>query len=464
MQHALLIALVAAAYLLFAGSPGWTTLPLLALALVAALAAPRRTWAFPRPLRALDAALVTSLAAIAFQLVPLPRAVVAWLSPRAEAVRSAVSLAPLPEGWLPLSLDPPATAQALGNLALATLTYWVARAVFSAGGGVRRYCRALAGLGAVAAVVAAVQRAIDPTLVLGLVRVGGFGTPFGAFVNRNHFAAWLLMIVALSAGYFAAHARIHLADQRGWRNQVRTILTSGGLLTLACVALMLVVLLLTLSRSAAIGMGAAAVTAWLLARHRVAFDRRSTLVILGLAGAAILVGSAFVDLDAWADRLQHSFGDAGQARSRLVIWRETLPMMRDFWLTGTGAGAYGTGILVYQQSRTWIPHLAGWTYFNQAHSHYVQVAAEGGLLLVLPAAAGLAALVVLGRRALAADRGEIYWVRVGAAAGLAGIAAQSVWETALRLPANAVLSATLVAVLLHQRREAHHPHHRADAD
>jgi hypothetical protein len=44
-------------------------------------------------------------------------------------------------------------------------------------------------------------------------------------------------------------------------------------------------------------------------------------------------------------------------------------------------------------------------------------------------------------------------VRVGAAAGLAGIAAQSIWEISLIMPANAVLAGVLGGLLLY-RREA----------
>ncbi len=58
---------------------------------------------------------------------------------------------------------------------------------------------------------------------------------------------------------------------------------------------------------------------------------------------------------------------------------------------------------------------------------------------------------MLGWRAVRADKGEMFWVRVGAAAGLAGLAAQSIWEVALIMPANAVLAGMLAGLLLYQR-------------
>ena len=47
----------------------------------------------------------------------------------------------------------------------------------------------------------------------------------------------------------------------------------------------------------------------------------------------------------------------------------------------------------------------------------------------------------------------MFWVRVGAAAGLAGLAVQSIWEMSLIMPANAVLAGVLAGLLLY-RREA----------
>ena len=82
-----------------------------------------------------------------------------------------------------------------------------------------------------------------------------------------------------------------------------------------------------------------------------------------------------------------------------------------------------------------------WAHFNNAHSHYLQVASRGRAAAGAPVAGAL----VVARRCwgggpFAADKGEMFWVRVGAAAGLAGLAVQSIWEVALIMPANAVLA------------------------
>lgn len=450
MQRALLYLLVAASYLLLAGGPRWTMPPLLTVALAAAAVNPRRSVTLGPRSRAFDLTLLVVVAAAALAIVPLPRPVVDWLSPRALELRRATRLVP-DQGWVPLSVDPAATSIAIATLVLGLLAYRVARAVFDADGGIRWFCRLLAWAAAAAAVAAVIQRSLAPTLILGWFPAEAAGArPFGAFVNRNHFAAWLLLALPLTSGYLVAHIRHRFRN--GYTGQHWPDRLGGATVPLVVsITTLLGVLLFTLSRSAALGCGVAAATWWLLARPRVAVDRRGWPLVVAVAGAVLLASAALVDLDAWAARFGSTLS-ADRADGRLVIWRETLPVVRDFWATGSGAGTYGLTMLAYQESRIWVPHLAAWAHFNQAHNHYLQVMAEGGLLLGVPVSLSLIALAGAARRALRDDRTEMFWIRAGAAAGLAGVAAQSLWEVPLTMPANAVLAAVAAAVLLHEPR------------
>ncbi|HWI19751.1 MAG TPA: O-antigen ligase family protein, partial [Vicinamibacterales bacterium] len=275
-------------------------------------------------------------------------------------------------------------------------------------------------------------------------------SPFGAFINRNHFAAWMLMVAAPVAGYCIARMRTHPTRRGRWRESIGQVLSSGAIFTTVSVVMMLTVLLLTLSRSALAGLAAAALTGWVLGKPRLQIERTSVPALLGFVGAVMLIVVTFVDVDSWASRLESSFSGNSEF-DRLTIWRESWPIARDFWLTGTGAGSYSNAMTVYQQTRVWVGAMQNWAHFNNAHSHYVQLAAEGGVLLVVPALASVVAIVTLGWRAVRADRGEMFWVRIGAAAGLVGLAAQSIWEVALIMPANAVLAGMLAGLLLYQR-------------
>ncbi len=452
MQRTLLLSLVAASYLLLAGGRPWTLGPLLVLAAVAALSAPRRTFRFPRQHRLLDVALVAIAAVVAVQLLPLPAPVVDALSPNAARIKAALqfSVTPVP-AWAALSIAPQRTLDALLSVTIGILSFWTARAVFGASGNTRAFCRMLALLGLVAAIAALAQKAATPQLLLFSVQPEARSTnPFGAFTNRNHFAGWLLLISTPVIGYLIARLRIQEYRDRRWAAIVKQFLASGAVMTALASAVTVGVLVATLSRSGVAGLGVAALVGWWVGRPRMRLEPTTLPARLGLVGVLIIVSMAFVDVDGWVTRIEQTLTADGLF-GRLTIWRETLPMIRDFWLTGVGAGAYPDAMTHYQQTRFFVNSMQRWAHFNNAHSHFVQIAAEGGVLLAVPAIAALAALWTLARRSLRADKGEMFWVRVGAAAGLAGLAAQSIWDVSLTMPANAVLAGVLAGLLLSRR-------------
>lgn len=454
MQRALLFSLVAASYLLLAGGPAWTLAPLSALAGLGVLVEPRRTLAFPAATRALDFALIAVAVAIFVQLIPLPTPVASLLSPQAHQLtdRLHFTVGAAPQSWRPLSLDARATTAALVTFLLAMTSFWIARATFSAGGQTRQFFRAFGMLAALAAAVAMVQKGLTPHLHMGLfVPDARNANPLGPFLNRNHFAGWLLLASAATVGYLVAHLHIHPAYRQGPRAAMKRFVVSGALLSGVSAIFMIGTLLMTLSRSAAAGLGVGALVGGWLGRPRLRIERTHLPAALGAVGVGLLLLVAFIDIEGWFTRLQHTLGIAGEGFDRITIWRESLPMIRDFPLTGTGAGTYGRAMGHYQETRLWIGSMQQWAYFNTAHSHYVQLAVEGGLLLMIPVITALVLLVRLGLRAIRADKGEVFWMRVGAAAGLVGIAVQSIWEVALVMPANGVLAGVLAGLLLHHR-------------
>ncbi len=451
MQRALLLSLVAVSYLLFAGGPGWTLTPLLILAGAALLAAPRRALSFPREARSLDLALIAVIVAIVVQITPLPSGLVSVISPHAADLRASLQFRAMSASWARLSVNPRASEVSLGIVVLGIVTFWIARGAFSFGGSTRQFCRILAIIGAAAALSAVIFRVAAPGLVNGMLQPESrSANPFGAFINRNHFAGWLLMIIGPVGGYLVAHLRIHPAYRQNFRLALKQFLVSGAMVTAMAGLTALGVMLATLSRSAAAGLGAAAVFGWRMGRQRMRIERSKLPGVLAIAGLGLVAVVLFVDIAGWATRFEESL-DTTSDRNRITIWRESVPVLRDFWLAGTGAGTYSDAMIKYQQSKVWIPSMGRWAHFNNAHSHYLQVAAEGGLLLLAPVLVALTFVVKLGRRALREDRGEMYWARVGAAAGLIGIAVQSIWETSLVMPANAILCGAVAGLLLYQR-------------
>jgi putative inorganic carbon (hco3(-)) transporter len=246
---------------------------------------------------------------------------------------------------------------------------------------------------------------------------------------------WMVMALPLTAGYLLARMQSR-GDQTGVRFSADAFDDIALFLTVA-MGLMVAALMVGLSRSGIIGVVAAATTLWSLSEARL--HRRGRARLLAGIGAVALVGLFYANASAVATRIvdtvNHGMG------GRLEIWRTTIPMIRDFWLTGVGAGGYERAMIAYQPA----PHE---TYFNHAHNEYLQMLAEGGLIVAIPAAIAAAAGIAAIRRRLEADRTVTYWVRVGAVSGMVGAAVQSLWETGLRRPANTLLFAVLAAFAL----------------
>jgi hypothetical protein len=171
--------------------------------------------------------------------------------------------------------------------------------------------------------------------------------------------------------------------------------------------------------------------------------RRAGLAATAWAAGAFGLALGVVALRGNAWEIFERFGAAGPAAAyRVNIWRATAAVVRDFWLTGSGAGTLETVMLVYQRT----PSLFR---INAAHNHYLQVAAEGGLLIGIPVALALVFFVRAARDALRRDESGMYSLRAGALSGLFGVAVQSVWDTGLTTPANAVLAALAAAIVVH---------------
>ena len=75
-------------------------------------------------------------------------------------------------------------------------------------------------------------------------------TPFGPFVNKNHFAGWMLMALPTALGYLLAQAEIGMRNVRpGWRHRFLWLSSpEGGRLQIAAfaVVVMAVSLMMTL--------------------------------------------------------------------------------------------------------------------------------------------------------------------------------------------------------------------------
>jgi O-antigen ligase len=282
--------------------------------------------------------------------------------------------------------------------------------------------------------------------VLGFWEPWSHAAPFGPFINRNHYAGWMLMSIPLGAGYLMSMVGREIAEgPRSWRARVVWLSTRRAnrmvMVTLALIVMMLSVLL-SVSRSGivclAIGMAA---FGW-FALRKIASRSRRVVAIVCLAALAI-GGVGWAGVDRIGSRFAALQGDGSGGRRE--IWRDTVAVTRAFPVAGTGLDTFGLAMLVYQTAEM---H----EHYEEAHNDYLQVAAEGGLLVSVPALLliGVAAYQVRRRFRERADTVTTFWLRAGAVAGLLTIALQEAAEFSLQMPGNAALFCVLAAIAVHR--------------
>jgi O-antigen ligase len=389
-----------------------------------------------------------------FQIFPMPPSWVQAISPEAARMHAAAGDAAPSGRWLTLSVDPYASRTALFKTIAYCALFFLVLALVNRRHRVLFLARVL--------VYAAVIHAIYAVLMhLSDIRGEYFGTAIshgdsasGTYANRNHFAGFLEMTLAVGIGLLIAS----LSDRRAasWKeflsDTIAWILSPKMLLRLS---LCILVIALTTTHSR---MGNTAFFASLLIAGVVGIvlSRRATrntvillasLVIIDLA----IVGSWF-GVDKLAQRIEQTTIQDVQEREDPAAY--TLPLINDYPLVGSGAGTFYISFPRYRQENVVL-------FFDYAHNDYAQIAAETGFVGI-----GLLGLVVAFSLA-AALRAQ--WQRhdplmrgmsFACIMGVTAILIHSWVDFNLQIPANAVLFMVLLAlgwISLHLDRQPRMP-------
>ena len=407
-------------------------LALLAAALALGAGAWRGGLALPAvPLWPLAGFVVVGL----LQLVPLPDTLHALLAPGSRAVwRPAVSEAAAVLGGAarPVSVDPDATLRGLalaGGLALLAL---LAAPALSRPD---RAVRAVALVGAAGFALAAYAifaRARFGALLYGTIAVPTV-SPFGPFVNKNHFAGWIAMAALLVAGL-----ALGLADRARGRGGDWTADPRAGGVILGVVAALAMALagLASLSRggAAALAAGGGCLAALRLFPGGSGRRRSGLLPSLVLAGVLASILVALVPREAH-ERLRTLSG----ASFRLDTWRDSLRLAASSPVLGHGLGAFHDAYPPFKRGH-------GIVRVEHAENDYLETLAEMGAPGLALSVTGLALLLAAAGRGIAMGPDRLVrGIGTGALAALVALAVHSALDFNLRIPSNAALAALVAA-------------------
>lgn len=415
----------------------------------------------------------------AFQLVPLPPSLVGLLSPTAHGIYSNVfpgyatqadsidvvavleqqALDRVPEadgvpfpprekttllsdagpggrwtGWRPLSLMPISGSERIHWYAVLLVAFLIVCARTRDDDVAGQY-RAVMFAGFIAlALFGLLQAATGDGRIYWKFDVGSTGglRPFGPYVNPTNFAAVMEMAVPWLAGYALSRGR-----RLGW-NLVRDLKTpifaSGALLCL-------IAGFAAASKAAAAFMIVSLTLLVILASK----GARNRIWVIGGVVATWAIGAIAISLTRLGDRVQEYLQTTGanlDQVDRVVAWKAAVPMLKDYWLTGSGFGSFSDAFAHYVPAGD---HLR----WEQLHNDYFELLIEGGLI-----AGVLVAWLAIAywRRLLFVGewhgRHGLRLEQVGLLCGLVALCLHGLFDFNHQIPANALIFVVMAGYAL----------------
>lgn len=269
-------------------------------------------------------------------------------------------------------------------------------------------------------------------------------SPFGPFVNRNHFAGYLALLLPWPVALLLER-RTSLAERlfylfaAAWLGAAVIVsLSRGGMISIFAELMLMAALGARLARhetepSAEVG------ASW---RGKLLRWGAVTGLVAAILGGALWLGEERV-INRLATGQETAQPAAAQTftASRGEIWRDTWAVIRAHAWTGAGLGAFETAYPIHSQDQGMGRVLA------HAHNDYLQVLADGGII------GGALALwfIILTWRAIAlgvrAREPQLAAVALASGASICGLLVHSLFDFNLQLPAHALLFLSLAAVV-----------------
>jgi|AMFO01.1.fsa_nt_gi O-antigen ligase len=390
--------------------------------------------------------LLLYIAWLGLQMLPLSIGMLQWLSPHAAAIRLAADAGTL---FAPITLDAHATAAMLVRscylVGLFGLTLYLIDSR-----------RKLKWLVYTVLLSALFQALYGSFMILTGIEYSFFiskyvlfshpGSATGTFASRDHLAGYLEMALAIGIGYMLSLLK-HGASGGNWKRRLRAwselLLGPKARLRLLLILLCLG-LVLTHSRGGNIAFFASLGIAGVLFLLLVKKKPRATIVFLvSLIVLDIVLIGSWVGLSTVMTRLEQT---TMQTEDRDEAYISALPMLPDYWLSGTGAGTFGEVFPAYKSAglgRTW----------NHAHNDYLELFIEGGavgfaLLAGCVLYALAAAVQTLRRRRSSLMTGMAF----ASLMGIAAMLVHSFVDFNLQIPANSSMFMLLLALAMLSRQ------------
>ncbi len=271
---------------------------------------------------------------------------------------------------------------------------------------------------------AILQAVLSPAKIYGIYEVP-YASPFGSFVNRHNFAAYMEMTLCLPLGLMFVGA----------------IGKDRRLLYITAIALMGIALLLSGSRGGLISLLAGIFFLIILTTKTKNYNQLILKVGLAvLLVATIVVGSILIGGETSLTRFAETANSDDFSTNRTHIWSVTLNVILRNLPFGAGFGAFGVAYTPFDT-------LNGLGRVEQAHNDYLEVLAAAGIVGLIIGGFFLFRLFRTGLENAKTSDTFRRGVCVGALAGCFAILVHSLFDFVLHTTAISMLFLTLVSLV-----------------
>ena len=383
---------------------------------------------------------------ILLQLIPLPQELLRKLTPSTADIYSDFSH-DSPGTWRSISLYPWATQQYLLKLLAYVAVFFVIINHYRDRERVERLVRSILFLAFSLVVFAFLQKATWNGRIFWLYPIEAHAESernfaiWGPFINRNHFAGYLEMVIPLGLAMVLYHAsETDRFLDRSWTGRLASFISSRRFASLGLWGTMSLVmagaLFMTLSRGGIIAFLLSMTALFLLARMRRGLKKRiGPLAFIGLALLLMIMTAGW-------DKIEERFEQLGEEQHlrRAEVWKDSLQIVKDFPLLGTGFGTFGN---IYPKYQT---H-SSTALYDHAHNDYVEMLTDMGLLGFAAFGALCTGFVILVfRQWLSRHRAYVKAMGAGGMASCGAMFIHGMTDFNLHIPSNAMLLTVVAGI------------------
>ena len=381
---------------------------------------------------------------VALQLIPLPTWLVGAISPARLADTKIAGLEPASPGWMTLSIYPHDTLRTLMRFLAYLAGFLVAAKVFDYRKEKSTLLRVLILLGCFEAGYGIVQYTTGWQKIFTYVKKYDLDEATGTYINRNHYAGLLelvlpLVLASVFYSFQVWSGRRHPLEHSRRASSERSPAAYQAIFYLFLLVLIVVGVMFSRSRMGILVTVFSLVFLAVLAQLRL----RRKIWMLGVFFFLVLVlgYGLWIGLNPVLARFE-SVRDPNylQMEGRAAIWKDTLQLIRDFPLTGTGLGTFGVAYRKYQKTlvQSTVDH---------THNDFLEFASDTGLVGVL--LLFLPIFYLLGKMVgafLGDSRGYRRAVILGCIGSTVGLLLHSITDFNLQIPANALIFSTILGI------------------